>query len=107
MLSAAADGTEPMLGYCTLTWLHLQIYHTMSNSKVTTDSYIPVLTGMNYVSWRLAMKPYLQSTGHTWVMEITKPDSINSKSTGAQVAHYIGWTKANDSIVGLVNMHLQ
>ena len=79
----------------------------MSNSKVTTDSHVPVLTGMNYVSWRLAMKPYLQFTGHTWVMEITKPDPINSKFTDAQVAHYIGWTKANDSIVGLVNMHLQ
>ena len=52
------------------------------------------------------MKAYLQSTGHTWVMEITKPDPIDSKSTNAQVAHYIGWTKANDSIVGSVNMHL-
>ena len=50
------------------------------------------------------MKAYLQSTGHTWVMEITKPDPINSKSTTAQVAHYIGWTKANNSIVGSVNM---
>ena len=52
------------------------------------------------------MKAYLQSTGHTWVMEIAKPDPIDSKSTNAQVAHYIGWTKANDSIVGSVNMHL-
>ena len=52
------------------------------------------------------MKAYLQSTGHTWVMEITKPDSIDSKSTNAQVAHYIRWTKANDLIVGSVNMHL-
>ena len=39
-------------------------------------------------------------------MEIAKPDPINSKSTDAQVAHYIGWTKVNDSIVGLVNLHL-
>ena len=52
------------------------------------------------------MKAYLQSTGHTWVMEITKPDPIDSKSTDVQVAHYIGWTKANDSIVGSVNLHL-
>ena len=52
------------------------------------------------------MKPYLQSTGHTCVMEIAKPDPIDSKSTNAQMAHYIGWTKANDSIVGSVNMHL-
>ena len=52
------------------------------------------------------MKAYLQSTGHTWVMEIAKPDPINSKSTNAQVAHYIRWTKANDLIVGSVNMHL-
>ena len=79
---------------------------TMSNSKVTTDSCIPVLTGANYVSWKLAMKAYLQSTGHTWVMEIAKPDPIDSKSTNAQIAHYIGWTKANDLIVRSVNMHL-
>ena len=79
---------------------------TMSNSKVTTDSCIPVLTGANYVLWRLAMKAFLQSTGHTWVMELAKPDPIDSKSTDAQVAHYIGWMKANDSIVGSVNMHL-
>ena len=52
------------------------------------------------------MKAYLQSTGHTWVMEIAKPDPINSKSTDAQVAHYIRWTKANDSIIGSVNLHL-
>ena len=52
------------------------------------------------------MKAYLQSTGHTWVMEITKPDSINFKSTDAQMAHYIGWTKANNSIFRSVNMHL-
>ena len=52
------------------------------------------------------MKAYLQSTGHTWVMEIAKPDPIDSKSTDAQMAHYIGWTKANDSIIGSVNMHL-
>ena len=52
------------------------------------------------------MKAYLQSTGHTWVMEIAKPDPINSKSTDAQVAHYIGWTKTNDLIIGSVNMHL-
>ena len=89
-----------------LTLLHLQILSTMSNPKVTTDSRVPVLTGVNYVSWRPAMKAYLQSTGHTWVMEIAKPNPINSKSTDAQVAHYIGWTKANDSIVGSVNMHL-
>ena len=61
----------------------------MSNSKVTTDSHVPVLTGMNYVLWKPAMKAYLQSTGNTWVMEITKPDPIDSKSTNAQVAHYI------------------
>ena len=79
---------------------------TMSNSKVTIDSHVPVLTGVNYMSWRLAMKAYLQSTGHTWVMEIAKPDHIDSKSTDAQVAHYIRWTKANDLIVGSVNMHL-
>ena len=52
------------------------------------------------------MKAYFQSTGHTWVMEITKTDPIDSKSTDAQVAHYIRWSKANDSIVGSVNMHL-
>ena len=79
---------------------------TMSNSKVTTNSCIPVLTGVNYVSWRLAMKAFLQSTGHTWVMELAKPDPIDSKSTDAQVAHYIGWTKANNSIVRSVNIHL-
>ena len=62
----------------------------MSNSKVITDSCVLVLTGTNYVSWRPAMKAYLQSTGHTWVMEIAKPDPIDSKSTNAQVAHYIG-----------------
>ena len=78
----------------------------MSNSKVTTNSCVPVLTGANYVSWRPAIKAFLQSTGHTWVMEITKPDSIDSESTNAQVAHYIGWTKAKDSIIGSVNMHL-
>ena len=78
----------------------------MSNFKVTTDSHIPVLTGVNYVLWRPAMKAYLQFTGHTWVMEIAKSDSINSKFTNAQVAHYIGWTKANDSIIGSVNLHL-
>ena len=80
----------------------------MSNSKVTTDSCVLVLTSVNYVLWRLAMKAYLQSTGHTWVMEIAKPDPIDSKSTNlnAQVAHYIGWTKVNDLIVGSVNMHL-
>ena len=78
----------------------------MSNSKVTTDSHILVLTGTNYVLWRLAMKAYLQSTDHMWVMEIAKPDPIDSKSTDAQVAHYIGWTKANDSIIRSVNMHL-
>ena len=61
----------------------------MSNSKVTTDSHVPVLTSMNYVSWRPAMKAYLQSTDHTWVMEITKPDPIDSKSTDAQMTHYI------------------
>ena len=58
------------------------------------------------MSWKSAMKAYLQSTGHTWVMEIAKPDPIDSKSTNAQMAHYIRWTKANDSIVGSVNMHL-
>ena len=79
---------------------------TMSNFKVTTDSHIPVLTGVNYVLWKLAMKAYLQSTGHTWVMEIAKLDSIDSKSTNAQMAHYIGWTKANNSIVESVNMNL-
>ena len=79
---------------------------TMSNFKVTTNSHVPVLTGVNYVLWRLAIKAYLQSTGHTWVMEIAKPDPIDSKSTNVQVAHYIGWTKANDLIVGSVNMHL-
>ena len=79
---------------------------TMSNSKVTTDSHVPVLTGANYVLWKLAMKAYLQSTGHTWVMEIAKPDPIDFKSTDAQIAYYIGWTKANDSIVRSVNMHL-
>ena len=78
----------------------------MSNSKVTTNSHVLVLTGANYILWRLAMKAFLQSTGHTWVMEIAKPDSINSKSTNAKVAHYIGWTKANDLIVRSVNMHL-
>ena len=36
------------------------------------------------------MKAFLQSTGHTWVMELAKPDPIDSKSTDAQVAHYIG-----------------
>ena len=86
--------------------LHLQILSTMSNLKVTTDFCILVLTSMNYMSWKPAMKAYLQSTGNTWVMEIAKPDPIDSKSTNAQVAHYIGWTKANDSIVGSVNMHL-
>ena len=79
---------------------------TMSTSKVTTDSCILVLTRANYMSWRPAIKAYLQSTGHTWVMEITKLDPIDSKSTDAQVAHYIGWTKVNNSIVGSVNMHL-
>ena len=79
---------------------------TMSNSKVTTDSCVPVLTGANYMSWKPATKAYLQSTGHTWVMEIAKLDPIDSKSTNAQVAHYIRWTKANDPIVGSVNMHL-
>ena len=78
----------------------------MSNSKITTNSHIPVLTGTNYVSWRLAMKAYLQSTDHMWVMDIAKPDPIDFKSTDAQVAHYIGWTKANDSIIRSVNMHL-
>ena len=39
-------------------------------------------------------------------MEIAKPNSIDSKFTNAQVAHYIGWMKANDSIIGSVNMHL-
>ena len=78
----------------------------MSNSKVATDSHILVLTCMNYVLWRPAMKAYLQSTGHTWVMEIAKLDPINSKFTDVQVAHYIGWTKANDSIIGSINMHL-
>ena len=78
----------------------------MSNFKVTTDSHIPVLTGVNYVLWKPAMKAYLQSTGHTWIMEIAKLDSIDSKSTNAQMAHYIGWTKANNSIVGSVNMSL-
>ena len=39
-------------------------------------------------------------------METAKPDSIDSKSTDAQVAHYIGWTKANDSIIRSVNLHL-
>ena len=52
------------------------------------------------------MKAYLQSTGHTWVMEIAKPGPIDSKSTNAQVAHYIGWTKTNDLIIMSVNMHL-
>ena len=52
------------------------------------------------------MKVYLQSTGHTWVMEIAKPDPIDSKSTDAQMAHYIGWMKANNSIIGSVNMYL-
>ena len=79
---------------------------TMSNSKVTTNSHVPVLTGVNYMLWRPAMKAFLQSTGHTWVMELAKPDPIDSKSTDAQVAHYIGWTKANDSIIRSVNMHL-
>ena len=78
----------------------------MSNSKVTTDSHVLVLTSTNYVLWKPAMKAYLQSTGNTWIMEIAKPDPIDSKSTNAQVAHYIGWTKANDSIVRSVNMHL-
>ena len=63
----------------------------MSNSKVTTDSCIPVLTSVNYVSWRPAMKAYLQSTGHTWVMEIAKPDPIDSKSTNAQVETLLKW----------------
>ena len=106
MLSTAADSTEPMLKCCTLMLLHFQILSTMSNSKVATDSCVTVLTKVNYVSWRLAMKAYLQFTGHTWVMEIGKPDPLDTKSTNAQVAHYIGWTKANDSIVGSVNMHL-
>ena len=52
------------------------------------------------------MKAYLQSMGHTWVMEITKPDPIDSKSTDAQVAHYIRWAKGNDPIVESVNMYL-
>ena len=52
------------------------------------------------------MKAYLQSTGHTWIMEIAKLDPIDSKSTDAQVAHYIGWMKVNDSIIGSVNLHL-
>ena len=77
----------------------------MSTSKVATDCHVPVLTRVNYVLWRLAMKAYLQSTDHTWVMEIAKLD-LNSKSTDIQVAHYIGWTKGNDSIVESVNMHL-
>ena len=64
---------------------------TMSNSKVTTDSHVPVLTGTNYVLWRLAMKAYLQSTGHTWVMEIAKPNPIDSKSTDAQVETLLKW----------------
>ena len=98
--------TEPMLGCCMLTLLHFQILSTMSNSKVTTDSHVLVLTGTNYVLWRPVMKAYLQPTGHMWVMEITKPDHIDSKSTNAQVAHYIGWTKVNDSIIRSVNMHL-
>ena len=89
-----------------LTLLHFQILSTMSNSKVTTDSHVLVLTGTNYVLWRPVMKAYLQPTGHMWVMEITKPDHIDSKSTNAQVAHYIGWTKVNDSIIRSVNMHL-
>ena len=79
---------------------------TMSNSKVTTNSHVPVLTGVNYMLWRPAMKAFLQSTGHTWVMELAKPDPIDSKSTDAQVAHYIGWMKANNSIIRSVNMHL-
>ena len=52
------------------------------------------------------MKAFLQSTGHIWVMEPAKSDPIDSKSTDAQVAHYIGWTKVNNLIVGSVNMHL-
>ena len=39
-------------------------------------------------------------------MEIAKLDPIDSKSTNAQVTHYIGWMKPNDSIIGSVNMHL-
>ena len=33
-------------------------------------------------------------------MEIAKPDPLDMKSINTQVAHYIRWTKANDSIVG-------
>ena len=63
----------------------------MSNLKATTDSHVPVLTGANYMLWRPAMKAYLQSTGHTWVMEIAKPDPIDSKSTNAQVETLLKW----------------
>ena len=39
-------------------------------------------------------------------MDIKNPNPMDTMSTDVQVAHYIGWTKADDSIVGSVNMHL-
>ena len=51
--------------YWTYAWtLHtnavaLSDIFTMSNSKATTDSPVLILTGMNYVLWRPAMKAFL------------------------------------------------
>ena len=39
-------------------------------------------------------------------MEIKKPDLLGTLSAEAQVAHYIGWTKANNSIIRSINLHI-
>jgi hypothetical protein len=48
------------------------------------------------------MAPYLQATGHTWVIGVSMPPALTGTSTKEKRKFWIQWTKANDTIIGTI-----
>ena len=74
---------------------------TPMSSSTTTFS-IPLFTGANWQQWWPSMLAYMQATGCTWVIDFTQPATITAMSTKDNQDFYIQWTKANDTLVGLI-----
>lgn len=76
------------------------------SSNNNTSSGIQIFTGSNWTSFWLFMAPYLQPTGHTWVMSVSTPPVIVPTSTKKEREFWIQWTKANNTILGSIKIHL-
>jgi hypothetical protein len=52
------------------------------------------------------MAPYLQATGHTWVIGVSMLPALTGASTKEEHEFWIQWTKANNTIIGTILDHL-